>query len=253
MYFYIPNLQQHSQSGTIQGESTKHLLVMRVRIGQELMMTDLQGFLVKAKITESDKKTKTISFQVLSSSLGDPKPSKQIPKILFQALLSKEYMDKLYEVIPLSKFDQILLFRSFYSTKDDLNYTRLHNVLVRSCEQSERVFWPLVKVLETKSEVLETLKKYQPQVLDCAAKKTDSSVSKTLKSGEQTTNFLVNPIENNSENSSSRNQKSYLVGPEGGWSDAEREFFGTLGLESIFIGSTIYPAWIAGLIAGQIQ
>ncbi len=230
MYFYSTNIPTVlNQAHTIQGEEAGHLLVMRVQRGQVLTLCNLNGTVAIIKILDADKKTKKIEYEILEINSSSKDTKTQSDKVLFQSLLSKDYMEKMYEILPLSQFDKIFIFRTRYSVNNEanpINWERLHRILIRSCEQSERVFLPEIVVLDNKEELELQLKKYLPTVMDCNVNSRDTKKNKTSNS-------------------------AVLIGPEGGFDDAEREYYITLGLGFNTMGTQIYPAWIAGLVSGE--
>ena len=94
MHFYIPNLK----ASVLDEVQSAHLLVMRVQENKTYNASDLNGKTCKILITKVDKKTKTIEFEQAEI----PKKAEFVPKVMFQAIPDKVYLDKLCEVLPLT-------------------------------------------------------------------------------------------------------------------------------------------------------
>ncbi|MBC7472373.1 MAG: RsmE family RNA methyltransferase [candidate division SR1 bacterium] len=214
MYFYHPtnNISQ------IDEEYTDHFFSMRVKIGDIILTTDLDGLKREIKITEIDKKSKTILFKILESSFENRKIEKNI---LFQAITDKIYLDKLVEIAPHANVDIIYLFYSERSPTHNFGIDRLERIIYRSCEQAQKLYKPDIEIVDQIS-LAKLLDLYRPIVLEIS----------------HNTEALMNPENNYTQ--------SVLVGPEGGWSTTEKNLYKKKGLLFESLGSIVYPAWLAG-------
>jgi RsmE family RNA methyltransferase len=226
MQFYIPNLN----AKTLTEEQSAHLFVMRVQEGKVYKATNLEGRVGQFKITKVDKKTKTIDFE--QSDI--PKQIEFKPKLMFQAIPDKVYLNKLCEVLPLSGVTDLYLFYSDFSIQYPINMERISKILIRSCEQGEVAYLPKITVLNKKDLDIE-LKKHLPIVLDCG-------VSQIPHQSPDPTSPAVE-----------ESMRPAIIGPEGGWSQEEITYFKSLNLPFQSLGSMVYPAWIVGLIFSQSQ
>jgi len=199
------------------GEDAAHLFSMRVAEGDEITVSNLKGKVEFVKIWKVDKKQKRVEWKILESKEVEQPES----KVLFQAITDKTYLDKMCEALPLAGVTDIHLFSSDRSVKQNLPLERLQKILIRSCEQGEIAWMPTLYEVQG-VELEELFKQHTPIVLDCAEK----SVS-----GAKAEGVVF---------------KSALIGPEGGWSKEEQSKFKGLGLETVSLGDTIYPAWLAG-------
>jgi 16S rRNA (uracil1498-N3)-methyltransferase len=209
MRFYVPDLS----SQTVQAEAASHFISMRVKPGEIVPVTDLQGRTGQIKIKQIHKHDHFVDFELIESSLVPP----PTPKILIQAIPDKQYLDKFMEVAPLAGVTQIYFFFSDYSADYQINPERLERICVRSCEQAELAYKPRFSFLKL-GEIEEVLASLKPVVLHTQATETQSEVSLNC----------------------------CLVGPEGGWSQKEIENFKQIGLPLVSLGQTVWPAWLAG-------
>jgi RsmE family RNA methyltransferase len=219
MYFYLPQIPSKSLSG----EASEHMWSMRVQVGDKLEVSDLQGTHGQIIITKTDKKTRVITFDFLSHT---PKKPHQIKRVLFQALTDKNYLEKLVELLPHAQIDILYLFKSERTPAGSYSPDRLQKILLRSCEQSQTLWLPQIIELN-QTQLQEKLTTYKPYILD------------THKPGEP-------KIHQDSIT-------SCLVGPEGGWSPQELQNFENLNLKYSDLGTTVYPAWLAGYSWFHIQ
>ncbi len=209
MYFYVTNLNNK----TVSGEAAEHLLAMRVKPGEVVWLTDLQGHLKQTEILSVHKKNKVITYQTLDYQIH-PKLSE---KVLIQGIPDKNYMDKLVEVLPFSCFTKLILVKADNSPQYTVNLSRLRKISIRSCELAEKSW---------------TIEINQVDSLTTALAKFDLSKIVVLHpSGQQA---KVN------------DWTGCLVGPEGGWTRSELDLFQNLGLSQYSLGATVYPAWLAG-------
>jgi len=212
MYFFCSDIE----SEILVGEAAAHLFSCRVVAGEKLYLTDLLGNLAQVEILDSDKKNKEIKFEI-----SDQKNFEFIGpgKILIQSITDKAYLEKLAEIVALGGISKIILFNSEFSQRQNVNLERLDRILTRSCEQSERVFKPVLEVVEL--DLNQIIELYKPIVLDQAGIAKEN-VDK---------NLLKSPV---------------LVGPEGGWSEEEKQMFLESKLNLVSLGEVIFPAWLAG-------
>jgi 16S rRNA (uracil1498-N3)-methyltransferase len=207
MYFFLSDIS----SGTITNEQSQHLWSMRIKNGDQVQVTNLQGSLATINITEVDKATRTINFEIISLERMEKYPA----KTLYQAQTDKLYLEKLCEVAPLARITQITIFPSERSPKQRINSERLEKILIRSCEQSESVWKPELIISEKSTEEV-----------------------------VQNKNVIV--LDEDGESKNYNHFQSILVGPEGGWSNAERDIFKQMQTPIHSLGGKNLPAWIAG-------
>lgn len=248
MYFLSTKLDYQKLSDLdvdiLVGEECKHFWSLRVKVGQIVNLTNLQGYLLKVKILDLDKKAQVLKFQVLEKyyqpyfhslqnlNFTEEKYPPKLPKILCQAIIDKIYLEKLFEIVALA-FDEVCLFYSqFSNSKENINKDRLEKILIRSCQQAQRLWKPKIVWLKNLPELqnyLQVNNLPKPIVLDTYSRSKKEDL-----------------------NSFKENSYCLLVGPEGGFSQSERELFQKENYKCLNLGGIIYPAWICGLIASKI-
>jgi RsmE family RNA methyltransferase len=216
MYFYLPT----DSVSRIEEIYTEHFFSMRVKPGDLVYTTDLNGLVREIKIIEAEKKDKLIRFEILKSFFT---PQKKQQNILFQAITDKIYLEKMVEIAPHANIDVIYLFHSERSPIGNVNTDRLERILYRSCEQAQKSHKPKIEITDKKS-LLEKIDIYRPIVLEIP----------------KDTSNITHPL------STSDTSKSVFVGPEGGWSVDEVSLFVLKQLVFESLGEVVYPAWLAG-------
>jgi RsmE family RNA methyltransferase len=212
MLLYISDLS----NGIVSGENADHWYSLRPNAGQIFGITDLCGNRASVRVTVVDKRSHCISFEVLEKST-EPIQSN---RILFQAITDKLYLEKMAEVVGVLGVSRVYLFQAQNSIQLSPNIERLQKIALRSNEQSEQVWGTNIEFLS--SDVYQqSLQDHLPTVLELPEKST--------KSGEISINYL-----------------SAIVGPEGGWTADELDYFISINLSFHSLGRSVYPSWLAG-------
>ena len=191
-----------------------HMLSMRLRYKDKVVVTDLQGNWARVSIGEVDKKHKLVKYHLRKRGYVENTNR----GVLIQAVPDKLYLEKLVEVAALQGMQKIYFYYSERSVRQKIKEDRLQRIILRACELSEHYWAPQIEFVE-ENTVDELLRDLQPVVLEQAQE------------GRLT---------------ASEPSEAILVGPEGGWSRSEIEHFQELGLHFASMGDTVYPAWLAG-------
>ncbi|MBC7406557.1 MAG: RsmE family RNA methyltransferase [Candidatus Parcubacteria bacterium] len=227
-YFFT---SQMPADGILTGAIIDHLISTRIQPEQIINITDLNGSRWQVKLINLDKKLRQakisfVEYEYIKQSIAYPSAS----NTLLQAQVDKAYLDKMFEILPFSQFDQIVLFKSQFSPNQVINQGRLDKILTRSLEQSEKIYKPKVIISDLKiSQLIES--DYSQNRLNLVLDTGVASSDGLPKSGNT----------------------SVWIGPEGGWSKDELELFGNLtnrdasNFEFTNLGSVIYPAWLCSL------
>ena len=236
MYFFVQNFESVLANELISAEDSSHLISLRPKIGEIINLTDFRGNLLTSEIVFLNKKDATIKIKILQQKFCSSKEYYQTTfhkqkEVLFQATLTKEYMEKMFEILPHSGFQKVVFFESEFSqktTKDINNHiNRLHKILQRAGEQSQSLYLPQIEFV-TVEQALEKIKLLKPCVLCC--------LDNLAKSGSK------------DEVSDLNIDTNYIIGPEGGWSASELFQFQTLGLRFTSLGRIVYPSWLMSVV-----
>jgi RsmE family RNA methyltransferase len=232
--------QLHNQSYFISSDESEHLLSLRPQIGERFILTDLKGNKYVTEIVFVHKKSQQVEVKVLDTQYI---PVKSDKKILFQAQIDKNYLEKWAEILPFAGFTDVYIFSSKYSIKQNVNLPRLEKILIRSLEQSQAVhkinlynlneesFWQCLKNKKINDSVLEN------EVFICPQNLEKYFIEKKIPSKNQPNNISQSSLVN-----------SCIIGPEGGWSVEEIEQFINLNISINSQEGLIYPAWLAPML-----
>lgn len=211
MIFYVPDIEAKE----VETPHSAHMLSMRLRYKDKVVVTDLKGNYAKVSIGQVDKKHKLIKYHIRKRYHQENTNE----GILIQAVPDKIYLEKLVEVAALQGMQKIYFYYSERSVRQKIKPERLQRIVLRGCELAEHYWAPEIEFVE-ENKVEELLTSLQPAVLE----KEPENIAELGKDSPQTV----------------------LVGPEGGWSQSEVAYFQKLGLNFTSLGDTVYPAWLAG-------
>ena len=212
MLYFVPDVRRRD----VCGEDAAHFVSTRIVVGDKVIISDLNGAKFRVEIIEINKSKKLYKWKVIEELEVEEKPV----KILFQAQIDNQYLAKMCEIAPHAGIGKIFIFQSDRSQKQSIRFDRLDKILTRSCEQSEVAFKPVIEFIDTKS-LHELIKMHKPVLLDSSGADLNGDL----------------------------NLQNCLVGPEGGWSEAELGYYKEIELEAVSLGGVVYPAWLAGFRA----
>ncbi len=224
-YFFTP---QMPEDGILKGSIVDHLISTRIQPDQIFDITNLQGSRWQVKLIRIDKKAKTaqislIEFEYIKRSIAYPR----VNNTLIQAQVDKSYLEKMFEILPFSVFDKVILFRSQYSPKQEINLERLDKILIRSLEQSQQIYKPEITLSQDSINHL---------IQDYTSGSKVNFILNTQLQSPQSQDTLKDNF----------NKSIIWIGPEGGWSKSELNSFPE-DFEHINLGTVIYPAWLCSL------
>jgi 16S rRNA U1498 N3-methylase RsmE len=284
MHFYIPNLK----AGTLTETQAAHLFVMRVQENKTYKATDLEGRTCKILITKVDKKTKTIEFEQAEipktfgfkpkamfqaipdkvyldklcevlplsgltdlflfyseNSIEYPINKERITKILIRSC-EQAQVAYLPKIVVLNKKDLEIELKKYKPTVLDCNTPFALTLPLpqeRGFDASTGVTATTVSPSESENSVTEGLLIH--------GKNSRNQISALQYSNMEPQGFRYEtPYQNTVTQSPSFPTVNYpaLIGPEGGWTESEIQYFQSLDLSFSSLGQIIYPAWIAGLV-----
>ena len=210
MIFYVP----HIEAKEVETPHSAHMLSMRLRYKDKVVVTDLRGNWARVSIGMVDKKHKLVKYHIRKQGAVENTNR----GVLIQAVPDKLYLEKLVEVAALQGMERIYFYYSERSVRQKIKEDRLQRIILRACELSEHYWAPEISFVEA-ADVENLLREHRPTVLE------------QVTEGVTTTDTPA---------------KNILVGPEGGWSQTEITYFRTLSLPFQSMGESVYPAWLAG-------
>lgn len=150
--FVVPQLSD-GLTITVEGDEAHHAIkVVRLELGEEIVLTDGSGNWAQGKVSDISKK----SFDVTISQRGfeeDRKPE----FIVVQAMTKSDRMRETIELLTVAGADRIIPWkaeRSIGQEKDD-SVEKWMNVAIAASKQSRRMRFPVIERALTTGEIAE--------------------------------------------------------------------------------------------------
>jgi len=193
--FYSPPSSITPNSLKLTDQEAKHATkVLRVRVGDLIHVTDGAGKLFRCKVADIQKS------DVVCNILDINTEKIKLPYVTLVIGLIKK-RDRLEFAVEKSVelgADEIIVFRGDHSEKGNVRLDRLESTVLSAMKQSLRVFLPKVSFAENLSDAVDSIE--QSSSLIYADETLDEGVLESQLS----------------------NQLMLVVGPEGGFSESER-------------------------------
>lgn len=221
-YFFEENI--HNDTVLSLSESTsKHLVqVLRLQVGETIIITDGKGQKAKCRITQADKRAAKVKVlerhhQKKSGnkvSVGIS-PIKNIGRFEW-------FLEKATEI----GIDEIILLNCDHTEKQNIRYDRLHNILVSAMLQSRQSWLPVLLPLTNYANAIPSFNYAQKLIAHC-----NDGDKTALHSFEKVKNTLI------------------VIGPEGDFSNEEVALAVQHNFKAVSLGSTILRTETAGIAA----
>lgn len=152
--FYYPELPESASELTIDGEAFNHLKVVRLKVGEQLLLLDGNGGSCMSELISLEKK-----FAVVKTG---PKSVQEASKKLDLAigLVKKDALDLCLKMAVELDVGRIYLVESQFAQRYDINLERVQRLLIQALEQSNARWLPQVAVA-TLEQVVDNAKNYQ--------------------------------------------------------------------------------------------
>jgi 16S rRNA (uracil1498-N3)-methyltransferase len=223
-YFYIENII--GDTLTLEEDASKHITqVLRMKVGEELLLTDGKGTKATAVITDDHRKRCMVKIS------NRQKEEASIPKVSIAISLLKNaarfetFLEKATE-IGVSEIIPLICERT---EKEKFRNDRLHNILVSAMLQSQQCWMP--RLLE-------------PVNFDKAV---------TTSTFDQ--KFIAHCLEHQKQSLTSLLQKGsaiILIGPEGDFTQKEIDLALGNGFKPVSLGKTRLRTETAGIVAAAL-
>lgn len=223
--FFVDELSGSKTQALDNDEAHHAIKVMRLKIGEEIKISDGEGSWVSGPISEVGKK----SLKITVTSNGIEKIKKP-ELVLVQAITKSERNKEMLELITVAGVDRIIPWQAdrCISKWQSNSYDKWSTSIKESSKQSRRVNLPkLEKVMSTK-QIIE-----QMVVSDCIVvfhESADQKFSDLNISQSASTIYLI-------------------IGPEGGIAEGELEIFKTKGGNLVRLGEPVLRSAHAGFAA----
>lgn len=194
--------------------------VLRFREGQTVILFD--GTQTE-RLYEVVKIAKTEAHLVMITEIERQLPSKHV--YLFWSLLKKDNNDLILQKATELGVSNLVPLLTERSIRDNFNHERAHKIVTEASEQCGRSAIPVVR---------------EPMRLQTALKEYEGKVEL----------FICEKGHDNNRPILEANKKyGVFIGPEGGWSDAEKTLFSQRHLQHLHINDFVLRAETAAIVA----
>ncbi len=225
-FFFYPFLTNRKERVFLSEEETKHLLANRIKVGEEFTLWNGRGSFCKAYLEAYDRKRARIRTEgPVKKNIG----CSLHPKLqLFQALLkSTSRTDWLVEKATEIGISHIYFFPTTHSLKKTVsksNFKRWRRIALSACKQSGHPFLPTIGFLRDTQKAIRKLESIAGIKLLA-----DPKAQKTL------FECLSQPLQR-----FSKIQNVFLlIGPEGDFSETEKENFVKIDCVPVLLSRTV--------------
>ena len=201
-WYYVSTLVKDELLVTIDGDEWHHCYnVVRLRENDMLVVCNGKGICFEGKIEKAAPKSGQIRLiRDISENYSLPRnyhihiavaPTKNIDRIEFA-------VEKLVEL----GIDEITFLDCDHNERTRLRMDRMERIVISACKQSRKIFFPIIHNLTTPAKCIEAVQRDSAtgKILCCHLDESSSSISENYSAGE---NVVL------------------LIGPEGGFSEAE--------------------------------
>lgn len=226
---FIGNFSLQKDTVSLTDPSLVHQIgrVLRLQIGESVILCDGQGIDAEGTITSLDKKTVEVQIKERRSNIAEP--ARHVT--LYIAALKRDNLELVIQKATEIGVSEIVPLRSARTIKQDANIERLQLIAREAAEQSARGRVPVVHPLTSFEEAIKTLQ--DPKSIfffDLNAPSIGLSSS------------LIPDA----------SRLAIFVGPEGGWTPEERALAEEKGLTIVGLGPRTLRGETAAIVASYL-
>lgn len=193
--------------------------VLRIKIGEEIVIFDSSGTEYLICITDIQKKYLQAKIENISKHTPDKKKVN-----LFQSIIKKDNFEWIVQKTTELGISSITPVISERTIKTAINNDRINKIAIEASEQSGRCFVPEI------SNIIDLKKSFM---------KDKNTLNIFLNFGGKT------PSEIDTKKYTNIN---LYIGPEGGWTDSEVKLFQELGFTEVSLGQNVLRAETAAIV-----
>jgi len=226
-FFYIREYDSTQQYLILDEDNSRHVVqALRMKPGEQMLLTDGKGTLITAAIANDHKKHCSVS--VLNTSLMEP----QMPDVTIAISLTKNlsrfewFLEKATE-LGVRRIVPIICHRT---EKQRFKEERFHNILVSAMLQSQQCYLPEMPTPQQFEKVFE-----ETYFQDISNK----YIAHCLEEDKQTVSYSFHP-------------SIIFIGPEGDFTPEEIAFALHAGCKPVSLGETRLRTETAGMVASTL-
>lgn len=226
-YFYEPFIDTAAKEFSLSEDASRHaVLVLRMKAGEQLQITDGEGMLVTATIIGAHKKNTVVQINTVEHIPYTNKniglaiaPTKNIGRIEW-------LLEKVTEI----GIKSIVLLQTSRTERTNIKAERLQHILVSAMLQSRQAYLPELSVSVPFEHIVTTNEYAEKYIAHC------------LEDAGKTT----------LQNIRSAESKIILIGPEGDFTEDEINLAIRQGFKPVSLGHTRLRTETAGLVAAVV-
>ncbi|MEI6946135.1 RsmE family RNA methyltransferase [Paraflavisolibacter sp. H34] len=227
-YFYVPTLPSANESLVLDEETSKHVTqVLRMKVEEELMLTDGSGVKGKAVITDDHRKRCTVNV------LSVEREEEHRPRVTIAISLVKNtsrfewFLEKATEI----GVHAIIPLLCDRTEKEKFRHDRLHQIIVSAMLQSQQCWLPLLHQPTEFQSLLQANEAPQTFIAHCLP---EQKLSLAQEAKAVAADSII------------------LIGPEGDFTPAEIEAALQKGYAPVSLGRTRLRTETAGIVAATL-
>lgn len=227
--FFLPSIPAEN-TVAVEGDEAHHAIkVMRMAVGEEVLLADGDGSWARGPIREIDKKSFTVEIHERGIEIGE-KPE----LIVVQALTKSDRTKESIELLVEAGVDTIIPWeseRSIAKWKEDMG-EKYFQTARTACKQSRRFTVPQINRAHSTSEIIQRLTSNPGTKVLIMHESATEQISSVVTAGDSDQSAIV-----------------CIIGPEGGISDAEISQFVEAGAHLVKLGKPVLRSAHAGMAA----
>jgi len=233
--FFAPDIDTLTLS---EEESSHCVQVLRAKAGDRIHVTDGQGTIYEAEITNPHRKHCT--FRILSEQHPEPLHEGRV-HIAIAPTKSMDRLEWMIEKCVEMGVDEITPVLCRFSERKTLNQERLQKILVSAAKQSLKATFPTLHPLTPVQELIAGAKEQDKLIAHCMSDSDSTDIQH---------NYAASEDKHALKNAVTRGHSVIiLIGPEGDFSEQEIREALTNGWKPVSLGKARLRTETAGLVA----
>jgi 16S rRNA (uracil1498-N3)-methyltransferase len=229
-FFYKENIPSTSSTINLDEPTSKHIVqVLRMKVGEQLQLTDGKGGLITAEIIDDNRKNCAVAIQSTTNQQQPINNTTIAISVLKNSSRFEWFLEKATEI----GVTQIVPLICERTEKTAFKFERMQSIVVSAMLQSQQTFLPLL---------------HQPQPFNHLAAKQFDNCTKFIAHCEDENN--KQPLNAKLLNLST--PKLILIGPEGDFTPAEIELALKNNFVPVSLGNTRLRTETAGMVAATL-
>lgn len=225
-FFYEPTIQSGDKIIPLSEETSKHCIqVLRMKVGDLLLLTDGKGLLATAAISEANKKHAFATVQSIELKAPQSAQCTVGMALLKNSNRYEWFLEKATEL----GVSKIIPLITEHTEKDKFRWDRMNGILIAAMLQSQQYYLPILESPQSFEAVLETEKHVQQLLAHCEDR--PKTALTDIKMAEDTI---------------------ILIGPEGDFSTPEIDLALSKSYVAVSLGKTRLRTETAGVVAATI-